>query len=372
MTPLRAEPRIERAEPRTVPTAPKYSVVALDPTAARDEVMRIWRDNLQLTASPSARFDWVYRDTPERPSRVYLLRATMPRSTAGIVGTAGIAERRFEARSGTLRAAHLVDLAVDGPHRSLFPALSLVRAVRSAALQSHDFAYGFPNAAARGVFRRAGYQSLAPMTRWARVLRFAPYLKERFGFIAAPRTSGAILDGAFRARQLRRWLRASAQFELELCTDVDDRFDELWARAHGELELVAWRGARFLRWRFLHESVSGCRLFALRRRGRRRDVSAYAVVQRQGPTAHVRDIFGHRAALGALLDLLLPRLRKEGAHSASLMFLGPRSIQEMFRLRGFSPRENERIAFFDTASATLTRQLADPDRWYLTDADDDT
>jgi hypothetical protein len=86
---------------------------------------------------------------------------------------------------------------------------------------------------------------------------------------------------------------------------------------------------------------------------------AYAVLEQQGGTVHLRDLFGARAALGPLLDLLLPLLRAEGAESASFMFLGPADVQALLSSRGFRARERERVLFFDSASPELVDALSD-------------
>ncbi len=99
--------------------------------------------------------------------------------------------------------------------------------------------------------------------------------------------------------------------------------------------------------------------------------SAYAIVERHGAAAHVVDLFGYRNAIGDLLDLLLPALRDEGAASASLAFLGDPGTRRLLTARGFSPREQGPVLLFDAESDDVAAELARPERWYLTDADDD-
>jgi GNAT superfamily N-acetyltransferase len=345
----------------------RYTVSAAPPGAARDAVTRVWRDNLDLAADADERFAWVYERAPRPPSRVYLLLDP----EGSVVGTSGIAERRVHSRSGVLEAGQLVDLAVDRAHRSLFPALTLVRRVRRDALASHDFVYGFPNAAARGLHRRVGYREIAPVTRWVRVLRHGPYVRERLGAWALPPVAGVLLDVALGLSQLPRRWRAGMRFWLERVEPPDARFDALWERARDEYELIGERSSAFLAWRFADPGVPASRIFALRRRGSGQRLFAYAVVQWEGEVAHLRDLFGHHDALGPLLALLLPLLRAEGARSASVMLLGPRPVRELLQSHGFVPRERERIAFVDAASPALAEQLADADRWTLSDADDD-
>ncbi len=349
-----------------------YAVREVLPRSVATDVARVWRENLSLAMEASARFEWVYEATPDPPATVLVLTASVAGAEPAIVGTAGIAKRRFQVGSQELSAANLVDLAVDSAHRGLGPALSLVREGQRIAIADHDFAYGFPNAKARGVFRRAGYQALVPVTRFARVLRHQPYLERYLG--ASPL---ALLGGATLDRALSLWLApmrgASAlRYRLDFADAPDERFDALWQRCKGEYDVVSWRGAALLRWRFLG-GQRGLRRFATLTSARApHPLLAYAVVERQGDTAHIRDLFGEQRALGPLLDLLLPRLRAEGASSASFMCLCSPRLAALLRSRGFGVREQERVLVYTAASAELAKSLSDPARWYVTDADDDS
>lgn len=53
------------------------------------------------------------------------------------------------------------------------------------------------------------------------------------------------------------------------------------------------------------------------------------------------------------------------------MRLAAAEFGELLRSRGFGAREQARVLFYDSASAELSRALADPARWYVTDLDDD-
>lgn len=346
-----------------------YAVRAVEPRSVASEVARIWNDNLKLALDAAARFDWVYRDAPEPPPQVLVLSASAPGGEPQLVGTAGIARRRVQVGERLLRAAHLVDLAVDAPHRALGPALSLVREARRLALAEQDFAYGFPNAKARGVFARAGYASLRPVARYARVLRHESYLERYLGASLLATVIGAVLDGTLGAWRAPARLFAARRFRLELLDAPDARFDELWERCRGQYDVVGWRGAELLRWRFFGGHRGRRRIAAL---CRKQTLLAYAVLEREGGVVHVRDLFGERRALGALFDLLLPRLAAEGASSVSFMLLGPPAVVALLQSRGFWEREQERVPFFDAPAPELRRALSDASRWWITDADDDS
>jgi hypothetical protein len=100
---------------------------------------------------------------------------------------------------------------------------------------------------------------------------------------------------------------------------------------------------------------------------------AYAAVERDGVIASLRDLFGRDAdAIGLLLDMLLPRLRRAGAEAAWFSVLGPRWLEGLLIKRGFVPREDRCVVVDWPASAAAPpSELLDQARWYLTEADED-
>lgn len=345
---------------------PGYAVVEADPRTVESDLARIWRDNLPIPVEAGARFDWTRR-APEPASGVFVLTADED-GARRIVGSAGVIERPFYVRGEPARGAQLVDLAVDRAHRTLGPALALVRETRRAVVPRHDLAYGFPNASARPLFRRAGYRELGSPTRWVAVLRYAPYL-ERYAGRRAATLAGGLLDAASAALRAPRQRRSAARWTLSWTDRADARFDALWAGARSGYDVIGCRDASYLDWRFFDNPACTAEAAVLGERGGR--MRAYAIVEHRERAAHIVDLFGERDVVGNLLDLLLPALRRRGATSASFAFLGGARTRSLLAAHGFSPREQGPALLFDASTAEITESLATPDRWYLTEADDD-
>jgi len=103
------------------------------------------------------------------------------------------------------------------------------------------------------------------------------------------------------------------------------------------------------------------------------ELAAYAAVEHAGVIAKLRDLFGRdAAAIGLMLDMLLPRLRRAGAEAAWLSVLGPPWLESLLKNRGFVARE-ERCVVIDwpVAATSAPPTLLDRSRWYLTEADED-
>jgi hypothetical protein len=359
-----------------------YSVAAERPEAVRAALQRIWRENLTLGISPEEKYRRLYLEAPDPATEVFVLRA---REGAGgeepIVGAMGVAARRWWAGGREAGAALFGDFAVDAPHRHLLPALQLARQAREQVREHYQVGYGFPNQKAVGVMLRAGFRELGKTSRYVRVLRHAAYaakLGQRPGLppalmrlVARPpvaRAVGAAADLGRRALDLPRTLRAAWGYRLGWCDRPDGRFDALWEAARPEYAVVGVRSAAFLAWRY-----PGATIATLSRRGDGA-LAAYAVVEMEQATgaAHLRDLFGHHADLGPLVDLLLPTLRRRGAASLSVRLLGAPLVRDLLTRRGFVVRgEGRTVVVQPGVESGPGGQLANPDQWHLFDVDED-
>lgn len=367
----------------------RYEVFARDPERVAPELCRLWRENLALPSTPEAHFQWLYRETPEPASNVFVLSAGSadPVGSAHIVGASGCSIRRFQLGADDVRAAVCGDLVVAREHRSLLPALRLVRAVREHAVGEFAFGYGFPNDKAQGVMVRAGFQVLGKTTRYARVLRHAGYLHEVATRMRSRPELVSVVDSATRHRRLARALapvldvarlagglpdiaRARTAYRLMWLDAVDSRFDALWDRARPEYGVIGARTSAMLHWRYPRAEIA-----ALVQRSDRA-LHAYALVERDVPAGavHIRDVFGYKAALGPLLDLLLPGAWWSGAHSLSIRLLGAPYLASVLVERGFERRPEQRTVVMQVGRSheALRARLEDVDAWHLLDLDEDT
>lgn len=365
----------------------QYDVVASDPELVGPELYRLWCENLALGTPPEAHFQRLYRDAPEPTSTVFLLRARAPGpSNVEIVGSNGFSIRRFQLGAGLEgRAAVSGDLVVAHAHRSLLPALHLVRAVRDHTMGEFALCYGFPNDKAKGVMVRAGFRELGTMTRYARVLRYAAYLPRVAAQLqASPRLAkivnaaarhplarglASLLDIARLASGLPETAYARAHYRLAVLNEPDARLDELWERARPEYDVIGVRTCAMLRWRYPRGVVAALV------RSSDHVVMAYALFELDASrTAHIRDVFGHKSALGPLFDLLLPALWCHGAVSASIRMLGAPYLAAVIATRGFQPRPGPRTIVVQVGREheTVRAQLEDADAWHMLDLDEDT
>lgn len=383
----------QRSGPSQPPGAPRapatiYSVTADRPADVREDLCRIWSENLTLEGTPADKFRWLYEDAPYLPERVFLLRARDAGSGAErAVGTNAINVRRFQiAPNREALVGVCSDLAVDRAHRSLLPALQLVKSSTTYSAATFDMTYGFPNKKARSVVVRAGFKVLGEMRRHVRVLRHASYakrLKERPNLppavawaidksdgTIAMEAAGKAIDVARLAMRPRGVARAFSGYELRWAApgSFDDHFDALWERARSEYDIVGERTSRFLRWRYPR-----CEIATFHKKGSD-EILAYCLVDHDSQMhASILDVFGHHEHFEPLIDRILVALWRKGSVNVSVSYLGAPKLAEILAACGFVDRDDARtIVVLAGKSEKNGERFEDAGRWHLFSIDEDT
>ncbi len=340
--------------------------------------MRVWR-NLNLRRTVADKFQWTYRDAPIVPDTVFSLAAD-----GAVVGAAGFMVRQMSLFGADARAAVMSDLVVDPAHRSVLPALKLVRAGREFAETRFDLICAWPNEHAEGVFKRARYKTLGQTVRYARVLRHAGYARRASESDGVPklvaraiqhdavaRVAGVAVDAKKMAEEAPHVLKAALRFKLEWPNAPDERIDALWQGARVEYPIATARTAAFLRWRYPADRPCDMALLVERRGGAPR---AYAIVGRTDDDSfYIHDLFGYHDALSPLLSLLLVSLYRRDGRLVSFRYLGLPTVADVLRDHGFVEREDHRTITVLPGASTAERaaEVMNVSNWHLTDLDED-
>lgn len=346
-----------------------YRAVLADVLEARAPLIRLWSENLHVRGDLDDKLQWLYRDAPSGPGEAFLLQ-----TEDQVVGCAGLTTRELYHQGKSARAALLADFAIDKRHRSALPALTLQRAVKRHTDEAYDLSYGFPNDNAVAVLRRIGFHELGRMARFVRVLRHGPFLVRRYERPILGRAAAMVVDPAALAATVVRSVPGRMRARLEWLADFDDRFDHLWELAQPRDLIACRRSSQFLRWRFSRKPHDKHAIAALV--DRKRDaLAAYAVVRREQGEAELVELFGRDlVAIDTLLAQLVPALYRRGHTSVSFRYLGHPRMLEVLARHFFSLREARRLVITSFAPSFPfdTKIAADPNRWYLTDLDEDT
>jgi len=345
----------------------RYFVEAAALEKYRVETQTLWLDNLASCTeiAASTKLDLGYLANPAGIGSILLLRTE---AQSEIVGVQGLHPRVLHFGAARFGAANLADFAVAAAHRSLGPALMLMRQATAAAAASFDLVYGLPNAKSAAVCRRAGLRLVGTIQRHVKPLRSRNLMARHM----PPRLAAGLAPWADIGLQLRdSWQRLVGTSRLS-CRDgaLDDpAIDAIWARRDRGL-LLSDRSAALLKWRYglpgrgvwqvtIAQDAAGTPI-------------GYVVWQLKDGVAFASDFFCTAPAKDttALMLAFGRHVRRRDAHVVSVLFFGLDAVAVALRRAGFTVRGQNASVFVGHASPTLAG--LDPGTcWYTTGFDND-
>lgn len=341
-----------------------YSVSATEAAVSASAMTRLWGNSFELLQGEHAqrKLEHFYLSNPAGSGPVFLLRENLNGTD---VGVQTLVLRRFTKGDQAFMAGTLADYAVDPAHRSLGPALQLLKASISGSKDTLAFLYGLPNRKAEPILKRAGLEPILHMTRYAAPLRSRSYLAGRvprvfLGVTACAADVLLAMSDHWRMLRLARSIRwASAG---------DAAIDAIWEKAQRCGLLLSERSSKVLAWRFKTAENSRWQV-DVAFSGREQEPLGYVVWALRDGIAVVRDFLSadplHDS--GHLLAAFRCKARAQGAVAISMEYCGSHAVVAALENAGLVPRESNPVYAVKHQST-----LPPTDSWYLTTYDRDT
>lgn len=340
-----------------------YAVELADGKRHKDVILSILERNFSRV--PAGRYDWLAQN-PLGPSYSLLLKHE---PSGRHVGSISLFARRIAADGVVSSAFVCGDLVVDQGHRTLGPALHLLRAAiaHQKAQPSPTMLLTFPNNKSDMAARRAGFSLLSEVFELTQIIRTAPYLRRHSP--AAPLLA-PMLDPLWHVRctlngRGRRGLRPA------VITDFDERFDELWQESKSGYSLRGERSRGFLEWRFACAPHAKYETFVLAS-GTKRKLRGYIVFRTHDKRVMIHDLgFREERALDHLLAAFFVHQKRKGMDSIGCRIAGSSALTERLRLNGYSTRAQVLKVLISAPDDQRTVQDLKSGNWYVTAGDDD-
>ncbi|MEJ2440450.1 MAG: GNAT family N-acetyltransferase [Gammaproteobacteria bacterium] len=345
----------------------QYRIRPADVVQDRDTILRLWRQVFPFPESHPVKYDWCYGQTPQGAGRLYLLEYA---DQTQVIGVQGIVPRRWWVKGEVVGCGICADLVVDQYHRSIGPALTLVRQVVEREQQEKQacLLYGFPNQKSEALYRRAGYSKMGMINRYAKPLRLHIWLRRKGLAKPLASTLGKVFDLVNQIRLSLRLRRSMQYGKLVELSQFDARFDELWSRVSKTAGPMAVRDSGFLQWRFGNNFAGQTRIMALQAMDD--SIDGYIVyIVRQNKLITVLDFLAsdNTTVLPVMLGLFAREMYRQGYHGVMLEFGGLADIAHCLQKLGFSLRETQPVY----RVTELAGQQAEADALYLTSCDRD-
>lgn len=344
----------------------KYVVEEVNLDEHRAEVVSLWVSNLsggmRTVADAEAKLSAGYLDNPAGAGRGLLIWPEGEHAAAGVIG---LHPRTFHSGTESIRAANLADYAVSAAHRTLGPALMLMRQGLALARQHFDLVYTLPNRTAEAVCARAGLKRIGHFSRCARPLSSRRFLRmhtPRAAALLAPLADAALgLVDALRSLTLRPGLRLhDVGFDAPV-------LEQLWAHRDPGL-LLSDRSRAMLQWRYGAPARGAWQVSVAQDRAGM--AVAYLIWRLRDGMAEAGDFLSidARRWTAPLMDAFARHARRRGADSASVKFFGSPAIVADLRRAGYHQREPGEPVLVVAASVEGAGEAG---RWYLTAFDND-
>ncbi len=286
------------------------------------------------------------------------------------VGVQCIAPRRFVVGEGIVSGGILADYFVEPLHRSLGPALTLMKATLAVGQDALDFVYGFPNEKAEVICRRVGAPPLGRLGRYVKPLRSGAFVSEalsdRLRWLKWLVSGAANIFLALENFTLAVWVRRGLSWKHE--DDFDELLDECWAGSnHGDW-LIGERSSEILRWRY---PAGGARRISVALDQRTGRYEGYVVWRHGDNTIEIMDFFCRdpRKQLFHLLGGFSHHVANLKAYKICLEFLGPEVLVSEIVKAGFRSRHSNPVILVSAKPQFGSHTLESA---YLTSFDRDT
>ncbi|HUF91898.1 MAG TPA: GNAT family N-acetyltransferase [Candidatus Limnocylindria bacterium] len=353
---------------RTLVRRSAVRVRRADPLRDRQDIVAVLRRNMLGIVNVEARHEWLYLRNPWGRAWVWLAEDT---ETGTVVGTSAAHPKRVRVDGRTLEVLDLSDFAVDATHRTLGPALALLRATLEPMRGRFAFSYDHPSPAMLAVYTRLGGRAVSQHTRWVRLLRISPQIDRRIGPLAGSLV-GKLADLALAARDTFR--RSQSRVAVKpLAGEPGREFDRLDEETADQTRVRGVRSAAHLAWRYLGHTAARHEILCARDGGA---LVGYLVFRPSAPQVlSIVDVVARAepdvgAALIAGL-VALGRARGIDALWATVLDGGP--VEGLFPRCGFVPRERSPgvVVYAPEAPPGVAETISEAANWWMLEGDAD-
>lgn len=344
----------------------KYCVREVEIDAHAPDITALWSRCLQSLSPQAAlsRLQHRYLRNPAGPGSALLLQQDEA-SVLNVAGVQCLHARVFHHDGHTWRVAGMADYAVAEQHRTLGPALQLMKRALVAGRAQYDWLYGLPNPKSEAVCKRSGLVRLGSAGRWTALLRsrrlLARWLPERMAAVLAP-----ALDPLLKWRDALSLGGARGQ-QWQDYRGVPPEVDAIWRQRPSQL-LLSERTSAVLQWRFASDTVEPWTVSVARRRDG--SLLGYVVWRAESEAAVVADFLSTTPVRDTALLMrgFAWHLRRVAAvERVTVEFFGSPDVAHCLDSAGYWLRPEALPLYL----AHGLHEAPPADRWYFTGFDRD-
>ena len=333
----------------------------------RDQIIEVLSRFLTPLSS-AHRFDWLYKENPYGPARVWM---ALEEKTGTVIGAAAAFPRKMYVGGVEKLGWVLGDFCVSDRYRTLGPALQLQRACLTVTdTASVTLCYDFPSRAMTAVYKRLGIEPFGQIRRFAKPLRADRKIRE---WVPWPSLAGGASAAAnwILALADRRWEEGHGWTLALHEGPCGQEFTDLARQARVQYAVCIQRSAEYLNWRYLAHPFLRFEILTLRRNS---SLRGYAVFTQSRDAGSLVDLFGvqDEAAMSTLLVGLVTLLRQRRVATVSVRLLDSHPWVALLTRLGFRPRESSPLMVYPPGHAVQVSEALKGQPWFLMHGDRDS
>jgi hypothetical protein len=290
-----------------------YEIIKSDTLKDQQIILDFWNNNHKKILDE--KFSWMYCSNPDGLASTWLVKHS---ESSNIVGMMSSFPRRFRYKDITFKGGIQGDFLIHRKHRSLGPALMLLKAtVESLENSDYDFLLAFPNKKAEPVFKRAGYSCLGVTKKYSRLFDISRLLADKTPMpnillkLASP-----ISNQLIKLIYPDTWFFNLGRFETMITDTLDFDIQHLSCLYHQSC-FATDKTNDYLKWKYENDPDDDNKFFYIRDASQR-VVGCIVFCGEDSNYVHVREILHTQETniLAALLGLFFKQIKKTNCEYA--------------------------------------------------------
>lgn len=341
-----------------------YTVEEGDALQERQTILDLWEQG--FGGGLEERFTWMYENNPQGVPDTWFLRET----DGNIVGSVSLCRMQFSFKGASVRVGQPMDFVIDKGHRSLGPAMSMQRRlIADMQEKGYDLLYGFPNKKSRMVQKRSGFREIGCFSHWRMRLRSESTIRRRLDSKLLARTAGYAVDKGAGLKEALIWRKLPSGYTCQCASEVPLDFDQRCYNRGDFSIMMGGRSRAYLQWRFFQHPLIQNQICILQEGAA---VHGYIIYNIEAGRVTVLDFLAFGGSLFlSLLREFVRKMRRAGALSITVNYMGPKNIVDVLRSVGFKEKAEEEYFLVALGQTFQSEHLLEPESWYITTGDRD-
>lgn len=314
-----------------------YDVCKFDYEVHSGALRNLWGE--LISNSSQERMEKVYLETALGRAETSLI---FHNSTEGPVGCVSCFPLEIPGPNSSCRLKINFDMMIGKKHRTLGPAIMVLRGLVDEVKGSCDGLLAMPNEKSQPVFKKLGYRHIGDSRRWSKIIRSHNKVTSKVKNPIVSKLAGGFLDSIlyFFSFEFLCFLWATLPFTSRWTDRINSSFDAEEVEvlvARPELKsYVAWRYSKGI-------GGKGARYYKLYKNDKLNAVIAYSLNKAEVVVHDVISVDSGRMNMVFVLARFISKMRYLGIESISLPYFGQPDMVPVFKALGFFRREGRGV-----------------------------